>query len=98
MKKGKRTFIDAEQVSKIKARLTKPSPSSEAVTLKLSLDFSRSQYEVLEKVSYISGQNRGRSISEYCRDSILDMLYCDIDECYSPDNPVRDMMIEKISK
>jgi hypothetical protein len=69
MKKGKRTFIDAEQVSQIKARLTKPRPNNEAVTLKLLLDFSRSQYEVLEKVSYISGQNRGRSISEYCRDS-----------------------------
>jgi hypothetical protein len=97
IKKAKRTNIDSEKVSKIKARL-KPKRSSKAVTLKLSLDFSSSQYDVLEKVSYISGSSRCRSISEYCRDSILDMLYCDIDECYSPDDPVGDMMIEKVSK
>jgi hypothetical protein len=52
MKKAKRRHIDTdtEQVNKFKARL-KPKPSSKAVTLKLSLDFSRSQYDVLEKIS-----------------------------------------------
>jgi hypothetical protein len=38
------------------------------------------------------------TMKSVCRDSILDMLYCDIDECYSPDNHMRDVMMEKVSK